>query len=263
MRIATFFMPFAALLSGAAGFFLRQNELWNIFDVKTGLPERGAAETYALIAVSAVFLLFVLSFCIWISVKRVSPKGFENAFGTDPLTYPFTFAVVAFVWLGATVKYFLDYVPFEPLPLIELCFSILSALAAISVALFSIEMYQDPRRKMTFAMSIVPTIFMCFWLGIMYRENASNPILLDYVYYCLAIITSALAFYFTSGFVYNKPSPGKALFFYFSAIYFCFVTLADDHVFTIKLIFCSILAMNVIYSAKLIRHLRRKEPQEG
>ena len=260
-------MPLIALVSGAAGFFLRLNELNNIFDAKTGLPERGAAETHTLIAVSAAFLLIVIVFSIIVSVRRTSYRRFENAFGTDPLSYPFTFAAIALVWLGATAKHIFDQFAIEPLPMIELYFSGLSAVAAISVAVFAVEMYQDPRRKMTFAMSIVPTIFTCFWLGIMYRDNASNPILLKYVYQCLAIIASALAFYFTSGFVYNKPAPGKTLFFYFAAIYFCFVTLADGHAITIKIIFSAILAMNVVYSAKLIRHLHPKEniraAQEG
>ena len=263
MRIAAFFMPLFALLSGAVGFYLRLNELWNVFDIRTGLPERGATETYTLITASGVFLLLFLLFSVMVAVKRSSPKGFENSFGTHPLTYPFTFAIIAMVWLGASVKHFLDHFSMQPMPMVEIYFSALSALAAVSVALFAIEMYQDPRRKMTFAMSIVPTVFMCFWLGIMYRDNASNPILLSYVYEFLAIISSALAFYFTSGFVYNKPSPPASLFFYFTAVYFCFVTLADGHSVTVKLIFCSILAMNIVYSAKLIRHLRRKESKKA
>jgi len=258
MRIAAFFMPFFALLAGAAGFYLRLMELINVFDMRTGLPQRGAGITYALIALSLGFLLLALMFSIRISVKREAPRGFENAFGTDPLTYPFSFSIIGIVWLAATVKHFLDMRATQIMPANEIYFSVLSALAAISVAFFAIEMYQDPRRKSTFALSIVPTLFMCFWLVVLYRQNASNPILLSYAYQCLAIISSALAFYFTSGFVYNKPGPGKTIFFYFAAIFFCFVTLADDHLLTVRLIFASILAMNVVYSSKLIRHLRRK-----
>jgi len=259
MRIAAFFMPLFALLAGAAGFFLRLTELMNVFDTRTGLPERGATVTIMLIAVTGLFLVLVMLFSIRLSIKRRAPHGFENAFGTDPLTYPFSFVVIGLLWLGATVKHFIDVNATGTVPMAELYFVILSALSAISVAFFAVEMYQDPRRKTTFALSIVPTLFMCFWLVALYRQHASNPVLLSYGYQCLAIITSALGFYFTSGFVYNKPAPGKTLFFYFAAIFFCFVTLADDHVMTIKLIFSAIIAMNVVYSSKLLRHLRRKE----
>jgi len=258
MRIAAVFMPFLALLAGGAGYYLRMTELWNVFDARTGLPERGAGVTLALIAFSAVFILIALLFSIRVAVKRKALRGFENAFGTDPLTYPFTFAIIGLAWLVATVMHFIDVRESGYLPLAELYFIILSALSALSVAFFAIEMFQDPRRKSTFALSVIPTLFMCFWLILMYRQNASNPVLLSYAYQCLAIIASALALYFTSGFVYDKPAPGKTIFAYFSAIFFCFITLADDHTLSIRIIFSSIIAMNVIYSSKLLRNLRRK-----
>jgi len=258
MRFAAFLMPLFALISGAAGYYLRLSGLMNAFETRTGLPIHGASITYVLIAVSAAFLVLALAFCIRASVKRQVPGGFENAFGTDPLTYPFAFGIIGLVWLGATVKYFLDVRATGILPMVDIYFSVLSALAAISVSFFAVEMYQDPRRKSVYALSIIPTIFMCFWLVIMYRQNATNPVLLKYAYYCLAIIAAALSFYYTSGFVYNKPSPGKTMFFYFAAIYFCFVTLADDHSVTLKIIFAAIIAMNVVYSSKLIKQMRRK-----
>ena len=259
MRISAVFMPFFALLAGAAGFYLRLIELWNVFDRRTGLPERGSSITLWLIVLSVVFLLLALMFAIRAGVKYSSPRGFENAFGTDPLTYPFAFSLIGIIWLGATVKYFFDMDVASGGLTGELYFSIMSALSAISVAFFAIEMYQDPRRKMTFALSIIPTLFMCFWLILIYKQNAANPVLLSYCYQCLAIITSALGFYFTSGFVYNKPSPGITIFTYFAAIYFCFVTLADEHTITVKLIFTAIIAMNITYSSMLIRNLRMKK----
>ena len=258
MRIAAFFMPLFALLSGAAGFCLRMAELMNVFEARTGLPERGALLTYMLVVASVLFLIIMLLFSIYVAAKRTTQRGFENAFGTDPLTYPFALSIIGVLWLGATVKYFVDVTATGAVTMAEIYFSGLSALSAICVALFAIEIYQDPRRKSTFALSIVPTLFMCFWLILLYRQNAANPILLSYAYQCLALIATALGFYFTSGFVYNKPAPGKTVFCYFAAIYFCFVTLADDHVTAVKLIFAAIIALNAVYCSKLIRHLYRK-----
>lgn len=258
MRLSSVFMPFFALLTGAAGFYLRLVELMNVFDKYTGLPTRRAGITIGLIALCALFLLLAFLFSLRVGVKYKSPEGFENAFGTDPLTYPFAFCVIGIIWLGATVKYFIDLNASGALVMGEVYFSALSALAAISVAFFAIEMYQDPRRKMTFALSVIPTLFMCFWLILIYKKNAANPILLSYCYQSLAIITSALGFYFTSGFVYNKPAPGKTVFVYFAAIFFCFITLADNNSLTIRLIFASLIAMNVTYSSMLIRNLRVK-----
>jgi len=252
-------MPFFALLAGAAGLYLRLIELCNVFDMRTGLAEVWANETIVLIAFSAVFLILALAFSIRASAKYKSPPGFEHAFGTDPLTYPFAFSLIGLIWFGATVKHFHDLNIMGAVPTGEMIFSALSALAAISVTFFAIEMYQDPRRKMTYMLSLTPTLFMCFWLILMYKQNATNPVLLSYCYQCLAIILATLSFYLTSGFVYDKPAPGKTILVYFLTIYFCFVTLADNHTLTIRLIFAAIIAVNAIYLSMILRNLRPKE----
>jgi energy-converting hydrogenase Eha subunit E len=232
------------------------------FDEYTGLPQRGAEITFALIVFSIAFLFIIFMFSLRSTVKHKALNGFENAFGTDPIAYPIAFSVIGAVWLGATVMYYKNLDMSWPLPATEMVFLILSGLSAVSIVLFAIEMYQDPRRKSKFALSIVPSLFSCYWLIIIYRENAANPVLLSYCYLCLAVIASALGFYFTSGFVYNKPAPGKAIFCYFSAVYFCFVTLADKHILSIKLIIIALIAVNTFYASMLIRNLQWKEEEE-
>ena len=257
MRIAAFFMPFFALLAGAAGFFMRRLEWMTVFN-SAGLPERGAALTYALIGLAALFLLVSLVFSIFVATRHRALKGFENAYGTDSLAYPFSFGIIGLIWLAATVMYFLEVRATGNVPVITIYFSIFSGISAISAAFFAVEMYNDPRRKSVFALSVIPTLFLCFWLVLVYRDNASNPILLGYAYQVLAIIASALAFYFTSGFVYGKPAPGKTVFFYSMSVFFCAVTIADSHNIMIRVIFGSVLLMNLLYLSKLVRNLRRK-----
>ena len=254
-------MPFLALLAGTSGYYLRLLELWSVFEVQPAgqsLPKAGAGVTYALISVTVGFLIVDFLFALNAKRKHASPPGFQNAFGTEPLTYPFIFLAAGLAWLGATVKHFVDLNALGAIPLPEICFSVLSALSAISIALFAVEMYQDPRRKVSLALSIVPTIFMCFWLIMFYSRNSSNPVLLSYCYQCLAIVTSTLGFYFTSGFIYNKPAPGRTIFAFLAAIYFCFVTLADDHSTSIKIIFITLIVINVINSSMLIRRMQKR-----
>jgi len=258
VRIAAFFMPFFAFLVGAVGFYIRRLELQTVFD-SAGLPERGAVLTYALIALAVVFFVFSLIFSIIVAARHSALKGFENAFGTDSLAYPFSFGLIGLIWLAVTFMYFLENRAGGHLTLLTIYFSIFSALSAISASFFAVEMFNDPSRKSVFALSVIPTLFLCFWLVLVYRDNASNPILLSYGYQILAIIASALAFYFTSGFVYGKPAPGKTVFFYLMAIFFCFITIADGHNIMIRAIFGSILLMNLLYLYKLVRNLRRKK----
>jgi len=260
MRISAFFIPFFAVLAGVSGFYLRLSERLNVFDPLTGLPERNAATTIWLLMLTGAFLLFVLIFAIVASARHKALPGFENVFGTDPFSYPLIFTIIGIAWLAGTYVYFADLNAEGALTINDISYIVLSAIAAISVTLFAIEMYQDSRRKAPYALSIVPTIFLCFWLIMLYRQNASNPVLLDYAYQCIAIMASALSFYFTSGFLYGKPAPGKAIFTYYTAIYFCSVSLADDLPTGIRLIFGAIIAANIVHSALLIKNLQRKHP---
>ena len=258
MRIISFFLPFFSILAGGAGFFIRSAELSSVFDRVTGLPARGAFVTYALIVLTAAVLIAAVVFAIRTSVKYVSLDGFDNAFGTDGFSYPIAFTVIGVVWFGAAVSRYLGFSSDGDVPATELIFAILSVLSAVSLVFFAIEMYKNPRRKLVFALSIVPTLFMCFWLVVLYRENASNHILLIYAYQCLAIIAATLGFYFTSGFVYGKSPVGKAIVSYVASIFFCMVTLADDHPLAIRLVFVAIVAVNVLYSSMLVSNLQRK-----
>lgn len=252
-------MPLLALVAGAAGFFARLIELATAFDKFTGLAQRGDATTYALIAISGALLLVVLFFSIYAARKYKTMPGFDNAFGTDTLIYPVIFVIIGIAWLVSTVIGFFGLEPVEVFKQVDLYFLILSALAAISVALFAVDIYEDPLRRMKVVLSIVPALFMCFWLIMIYRQNAANPVLLSYAYHCLAIIASALGFYFTSGFVYNKPAPGKAIFSYLAAVYFCFVTLADPHAPGMKIVFIALIATNAVHASMLIRNLKWRE----
>ena len=257
MHISAVLIPSLALIAGAAGFYLRLQELWNVF--KDGLPERGAVITIVLIAFTAAFLLIVVLFSLRVALKHKVEPGFENAFGTDQLGYPIAFVIIGAVWLGATVMQFVNLYSSGDIPQVELIFLITSALSAVSIAFFAIEMYQDPRRRFSVVLSVVPTLHLCFWLILVYRQNAPNPILLTYAYFCLAIIASTLGFYFTSGFAYNKPAPVKAVFSFLSAIYFCFVTLADNHALGVKIIMAALVVINTIYASMLIKNLQLKE----
>ena len=257
MRISAFFVPFFTVLAGVGGYYLRLSERMNVFDAQ-GLPARNAATTFWLIILSVAFMAVIVIFAIIASSKNKALPGFENAFGTDPFSYPIIFVLIGILWVVGTYMYFSGLNAAELLAANDIYFIVFSALSAISVTFFAIEMFQDSRRKAPYALSVVPTVFMCFWLIMMYRQNASNPILLSYVYQCFAIVASALSFYFTSGFLYGKPAPGKAIVTYYAAIYFCAVTLADDHPLGIKLIFVALIVANIVHSSMLLRNLQRR-----
>jgi hypothetical protein len=257
MRKSAVIIPFIALIAGAVGFYLRRIELENVFD-GLGLPVRGASETLVLILVSCAFVLFALICSVFIGLKRSSPHGYENAFGTNTVLYPIFSFLVGIIWLAATVTHFLQINASEYSTNSNIYFAILSALAAISFMLFSIEIFKDPKQKLKLVLSIIPSLFICFWILSMYRENAANPVLLGYVYHFFALVFSLLGFYMTSGFVFDKSSPGRTVFVCLLAIFFCFTTLADPHAAGLRVILALLIAINAVNAAMLIRRLEVK-----
>ncbi|MCL2249316.1 MAG: hypothetical protein FWC13_08590 [Oscillospiraceae bacterium] len=262
MKKLAIIVPIISILAGVGGFLLRSRELNYVFDDVTGLPGRGALTTMVLIAFVVANLLAALIFGICIYRKRKAPKGFDNAFGIDPMFYPIVFVVIGIVWLVGTFLLFQYQRSIGAFALTDSIYLILSALAAICVTFFAIEMYQDFRRKAIYALSLVPTIFLCFWLIVLYDQNATNPILLRFVYQCLAIVFASLAFYFTSGFIYNKPAPGRAVISYYLSILFSSITLADDIHIGQKLIFGAIIGASLVHLSVILRNLEPKEPEK-
>jgi len=258
MRVSAFVVPFITILAGLGGFFLRLSERMNVIDTLTGLPDRNAPTTVWLIVMSVLIMLFILLFAIRVAAKHKALPGFESAFGTDPSAYPIVFVMIGVVWFVGTYLYFSYLNSHDAITRIDIAFLVFSAISAVSVTFFAIEMYQDSRRNAPYALSIIPAVFMCFWLIFLYRQNASNPILLSYVYQCFAIVASALSFYFTSGFLYKKPAPGRAVTTYYAAIYFCIITLADNHPVGVKMIFCALIAVNLVHSTLLVKNLQTK-----
>jgi len=259
MRISAFVVPFFVVLAGVFGYNLRLSEHYNVFDAVTGLPYRNAPTTLWLIVFSVAFLLFIVIFAVRVASKHQALPGFESAFGTDPFFYPVVFVVIGITWITGTFMYLSFLNGVNAVTLNDIYFIVFSILSAASTTFFAIQMYQDSRKNAAYALSVIPTIFMCFWLIFIYRHNASNPVLLSYIYQCLAVVASALGFYFTSGFLYGRPAPGKAVFAYYAAIYFCFVTLADNIPTGIKLIYCALIAVNLVHSTMLIRNLQSKK----
>jgi len=258
MRITSFFIPVIVFIVGVLGFALRLTELASVFDPVSGLPERNALITLVLIGFSTLIFLVAFIFAVSTSVRYVVSADYDDAFGTDSFAYPAIYTALCTIWLVATVVYFLELFSLGDMALIDKVFTIASSLSAIFLMIFAIEVYKNPRRKFLALLSIVPTLFMCFWLILIYMDNASNPVLLGYAYKCLAFVFCSLGLYFSTGFSIGKPVIGKAILSYTGATYFCMITLADDYSLSIKLIIGTIAIMNLFNLGSLIRNLQRK-----
>ena len=245
-------VPLLALIAGIAGYFLRRRELDTVFDEVTGLAARGASATTALIGLVAAVLIVFLAFSIAASVRNKPVRGQPSAFCHMGRANLIAFSLLGIAWIVAAVIYYLNIRSAGTFPVVETYFSLLSGIAGVSVLLHAIVEYKNSQSGARLLLSVIPALFMCFWLILMYKRNAANPVLLKYCYQCLAVLTAALSFYFSAGYVFGKAAPGKTVLSFLTAIFFCCVTLADPHVREIKAVFAVIIIANLINAVLLI-----------
>ena len=191
-------------------------------------------------------------------IRNVPVYEYDNAFGTDSFVFPVVYIGVGTVWIVSMVVHYITIFAMRQPERPDIIFMAISVVSAFFMAIFAIEMYKYPRRGFISALSITPVLFMCTWLFLIYRDNASNPILLSYVYMCLAIMFSALGFYINSCFAFGRSAIGKGVVFYSAAAFFCIVVLADDISMSFKLFFGAVAFLNLFNLSALLRNLQRK-----
>jgi len=262
MRKLAVIVTICSVLAGIAGFFLRRAELLYVFDRATGLPEHGAAISTGLITLSFSFLITIIIISFFIVRYKIPEDNFSNIFNTSSDKYPVIFVIIAIIWAGGTLVNQFILIRAEALRIIDICFASLSLLSAAAIAGFAVEMYHKSRGKILYVLSLIPVVFMCFWLIVFYEYNAANPILLSYAYVCLAIISAAMSFYFTAGFVFKKYSPAKAIVSYSSTIFFCLTAIADSPDFSISIIYIAIAFSAAYYLLMLLWNLKDRKDIE-
>lgn len=142
----------------------------------------------------------------------------------------------------------------------ELAFFILSAASAISAALVAHGAYIGRTGGFCRFLSIIPPIFFSYWMILLYRIHASDPVIVNYGYECLAIAAAAMSFYFLAGYLYGKSEPGKTLFCMVMTVFLCGAVSADA-AFTLseKMIILSAPIISLANILPLTRWLVRRE----
>ena len=247
-------MPILALVAGVIGFFLRRRELATVFDDVTGLAQRSAPVSLALIGLVAAAVIIFLVFSITAFGGKAARGQMSSLRHTGPINLA-VLLVLGAAWLVSAVMYYLNIRAAGEFPMVETYFAALSALSGLSVAALAFAEYRSERGSVRLLLSVIPALFMCFWLVLLYKQNAANPVLLSYCYQCLAILTSALSFYFAAGYVFGKAAPGKTIFSFLITIFFCCIALADNLATELKAVFAIVIIMQLLNSMMLIKKL--------
>lgn len=258
MRKGVIFMPLAAFAAGVAGFFIRRTELGTVFDEATGLAERNAPVSMILIALSvAVFLAFAMV-SYFIGSKYKAVNDYVHAFSPAGFSYLAIFFILGFCWLASDIMYFLDLQAVGVFAVIDMIYVIMSALSAVSIIFLARAAYRRRAGAELLLFGVIPSVFLCFWLILLYKQNAANPVLLEYSYQTLAISAAALSFYFSAGFVFKKTAAGKLLLSMLLTVYFGMVVLADNTGLPQKVLFGVLVASQLVNMAVFLKNLKSK-----
>lgn len=268
MRKSAVAIPLFALVAGAIGYIIRQMEVNTGFESATGFAKRDFQVTLMLIGLSALVIILAAVFAIMTKRKYKADNDYLKAFAPKGFLYIGVSIVLGISWLVADVLYFLDKraaglsfiedIPGSGISPIDYIFIFLVAITAVSLFFMARSAFTGRSGTELLLFSIVPSIFFCYWLIILYKDNAANPVLLSYSYQCLAIAAAALSYYFSAGFVYKKSVTGRSLFSFLVTIYFCTVVLADNVILPIKMIFGVTMIFQFINTVVFIRNLKQK-----
>jgi hypothetical protein len=245
----------SALVLSAAGFIIRRAQLATGYE-PSGLPVRGAAVSTAMTALTAVVIIAALAAAIIVKIRSKPIPGYKNAFADVGLSYFLLILLVGVAWIVASALHYMSLRAAAPVPTVDAVFCILSALSALSVILLAYSSYTGRKFGMSLIFTIVPELFFCLWLVLLYRANQTNPVLSKYVYECLAIASSTISFYSVTAYAYGKTVPGLAIFGFSTSIFFCGATLSDNLATPLKIIFAAVLVCQTANLARFTRNLQ-------
>jgi hypothetical protein len=258
MRKSAVIMPLIALIAGASGYCLRRTELNTVFD-SAGFAVWGKPVTLGLIALCVGVLALMTVYSVLTARAYRANEDFAAAFRTKGLIYPGVMVLSGLVWLIAAVLRYVDVRAFGRVQLLDSIFLLLLALGAVSLIVLGVIAGKGSCGREVCYISVLPSLFFCYWLVLLYKENAPNPVLLDYAYRCLAMAASALSFYYLAGYVFKKGGAGKTILSFMMTIFLCAVALADPVTPSVRLILCAALLAAFVNAVVFIGNLTKKD----
>lgn len=255
-------VPAAVLLLGLLGAFVRRVELRTAFD-EAGLPRRGAAVSIALI------MLTVLAVVIAVAVA-VAARGYETGEGyrrAFPIRGYLTFAVMALIGIAVIVcAVLLIRADTELLGLTGMArwvFVGFLGLCGFGMTTMAYSAYTLRETSFLQLGSVMPALLYCYWMVACYRENAGNPVLLEYCYSCVAFAVGSLGFFYSAGFAFGRKSLTGTLAMNIVSIFLLPVAAADPAPLALKVPLILSAVYVTVNTVNLLSVLKVKEKTEN
>ncbi|MCI8477208.1 MAG: hypothetical protein HFE97_02500 [Oscillospiraceae bacterium] len=235
-------LPGIAVAGGIAGHVLRRWNLATAFESETHLARSGAPSTTALVILTAVVLLLLAVLC----PHKSYSGNYNQAFSAKSRQSILAAVVCAAFLLAGAALFQLVGLPLAYLevaaelegqynagnPLLgllpQVLLTVLCSVSAVCILATGKNNYRDEKRGQYSLMLLMPAYTFGIWLVCAYQDRAGDPVLLDYIFEFLAIITCLLGLYSIAGFAFQRVRVFQTVFFSLAAVYFSAVTLADQ-----------------------------------
>ena len=204
-----------AAAAGIVGFILRKIEISTVLHNGVGIAEEHMPVTIALAVLSVAVAIFAAVYAFKIA------KNTGSIAGETPGAMVMLFGALL-VLFGAGLYYFNNKENLTPMAIV---FSVTAVICAVSF--WFTARPTDDEGELTKIMCVIPSVFCCLWLVLVYKENSSEPQIIKFVYKCLAIASITMSYYYSSGYFYGRKKPAPVTFWSILAIYFSIVTLSE------------------------------------
>ena len=220
--------PAAALLFGALGGIIRWRELDASFEEATGLPKSGDMLTIAIISLTVIAAIASAAFAFIASKRRAAPEMYKKAFYIESYG---SFAIsvllgIAEIAMGVVFAFSGDCMGITGYA--AWVFYALMIISGFSVVSTVHHSYTQKEGNTTYLASVLPSVFFCYWMVLLYRENAGNPTLLEYCFSCYGFAAAALSFYYMAGYVYGRGKVGPTICFGLLSVYLLLMTVPGE-----------------------------------
>lgn len=231
--------PVLALLGGGVGFALRRWQLATGFEGETGLAISGAPAAVAVAACSVLVALGLLALC-WRGEKTLAwetafAAGRENTLAVTALILS-AMLLLASGGVEIVTRTVNGVFTFEgstrfarTTAMVLSTLRIVLGIGALPCVFLWARTILRGEGGQECLSVLEPCILYCVWLISTYQDRSADPVVQDYLYEVLAIVSALLGLYFIAGHAFHNGKPRRAVFFCLLGAYFSLVTLADNH----------------------------------
>lgn len=209
-QVFVWVIPALALLFGGAGALVYRAFLRAAIEPDTALLIPGMAQTYALIGVTT------LAAAVLAVLTALSRGDYPDSYGHSfyaPHPLPLAAAVVAGgLLVAAGLVAVFGYATSAERQLSQAVLGAMMVPTGIALEEIARRNYRGeaPKGRLS-GLLLLPGYSACVWLIHAYQGHTANPVVLDYVFLLLGIVSAILAFYYQAAFSFEGPRPGRAV----------------------------------------------------